>query len=98
MPHNHQAQPLLKAPLRAEFWVAIAILLGGLFAANVIYYEAYTLENAVKPLVTIAIGWLAYWLIFKRAAVKLSPLLEDFENLIGVMSLMLILLFWMVLA
>ncbi|MFM7601706.1 MAG: cation:proton antiporter [Pseudanabaena sp.] len=98
LPHNHQAQPLLKAPLRAEFWVAIAILLGGLFAANVIYYEAYTLENAVKPLVTIAIGWLAYWLIFKRAAVKLSPLLEDFENLIGVMSLMLILLFWMVLA
>ncbi|MFM7888882.1 MAG: cation:proton antiporter [Pseudanabaena sp.] len=98
LPHNHQAQSALKAPLRAEFWVAIAILLGGLFVANVAYYEAYTLENAVKPLATIAIGWLAYWLIFKRAAVTLPPLLEDFENLIGVMSLMLILLFWMVLA
>lgn len=98
LPHNHQAQPLPKAPLRTEFWVAIAILLGGLFVANVVYYEAYTLENAIKPLATIAIGWIAYWLIFKRVAVKLPPLLEDFENLIGVMSLMLILLFWMVLA
>ena len=98
LPHNHQAQALLKAPLRAEFWVAIAILLGGLFVANVVYYEAYTLENAIKPLATIAIGWIAYWLIFKRVVVKLPRLLEDFENLIGVMSLMLILLFWMVLA
>ncbi|WP_434685107.1 cation:proton antiporter [Pseudanabaena minima] len=98
LPHQPavETQPATKS--KTDFWVAIAILLGGLFVANAVYYEAYTLENAVKPLATIAIGWIAYWLIFKRAAVKLSPLLEDFENLIGVMSLMLILLFWMVLA
>jgi multicomponent Na+:H+ antiporter subunit D len=105
IPHNQtndQAQSGLKAPLRVElrveFWIAIAILLGGLFVANAVYYEAYTLENAVKPLATIAIGWVAYWLIFKRATVKFSKLFEDFEHLIGVMSLTLILLFWMVLA
>jgi multicomponent Na+:H+ antiporter subunit D len=98
LPHNHQDPSVLKAPLRAEFWVAIAILLGGLFVANVVYYEAYTLENSVKPLATIAIGWIAYWLIFKHATVKFSKLFEDFENLIGVMSLTLILLFWMVMA
>lgn len=102
LPHHnqtkHQAQSGIKEPLRVEFWVAIAILLGGLFVANAVYYEAYTLENAVKPLATIAIGWIAYWLIFKHAVVKFSTLFEDFENLIGVMSLTLILLFWMVLA
>lgn len=83
---------------KTEFWVAIAILLGGLFVANIGYYEAYTLENAIKPLGTIAIGWITYWLIFKRATVRLSTVLEDFENLIGLMSLILILLFWMVVA
>ncbi|MBD2152038.1 cation:proton antiporter [Pseudanabaena sp. FACHB-1277] len=94
LPHQ-SAVEAQSAKSKTDFWVAIAILLGGLFVANVVYYEAYTLENAIKPLATIAIGWLAYWLIFKRVAVKLPPLLEDFENLIGVMSLMLILLFWM---
>ena len=94
LPHQ-SAVEAQSAKSKTDFWVAIAILLGGLFVANVVYYEAYTLENAIKPLATIVIGWLAYWLIFKRVAVKLPPLLEDFENLIGVMSLMLILLFWM---
>ncbi len=102
LPHqnqiHNQMQSQLKSPLRMEFWVAIAILLGGLFVANIVYYEAYTLENAIKPLVTIAIGWSAYWLFFRKAAVKIPTFLEDFENLIGFMSLILILLFWMVLA
>jgi multicomponent Na+:H+ antiporter subunit D len=62
------------------------------------YYEAYSFENIVKPLATIALGWLAYLLVFRRATVKLPRLLEQFDHLIGVMSLMLILLFWMVLA
>lgn len=84
--------------LKAGFWPAMVLLLGGLVAANVVYYEAYTLTNIVKPLATIALGWLAYLLIFQRSALKLPRALEQFDHLIGVMSLVLMTLFWMVLA
>ncbi len=97
LPH----QPVVNldhSPRKTNFWVAIGILLGGLFVANTVYYEAYTLENIIKPLATIAIGWLAYWLIFRRALVKLPVIFEEFENLIGFMGLTLVLLFWMALA
>jgi multicomponent Na+:H+ antiporter subunit D len=80
------------------FWVAIVLLLGGVFAANIGYYQAYTVENIVKPLVTIALGWLVYFLIFRRLSLKLPRLLEEFEHLIGMMSLGLIVLFWIALA
>lgn len=97
LPHQ-PAVDLDHSPRRANFWVAISILLGGLFVANFVYYEAYTLENVIKPLTTIAIGWLAYWLIFRRTLVKLPVVFEEFENLIGFMGLILVLLFWMVVA
>ncbi|MFW6295996.1 MAG: cation:proton antiporter [Halothece sp.] len=83
-----------KKQLHFGFWLAMGILLGGLVAANVFYYEAYTLKNIIKPLVTIGIGWLAYLLIFKKAVIKLPRTLEQFDHLIGVMIIMLILLFW----
>lgn len=70
------------------------ILLGGLFAANAIYYEAYTLKNIVKPLATIAIGWLVYLFIFKKSVIKLPRAIEQFDHLIGIMVITLILLFW----
>jgi len=80
------------------FWPAMTILLGGLVIANCVYYDAYTIKNIIKPLITIAIGWLAYFVIFQRVTLKLPRVLEQLEHLIGVMSLMLTLLFWMVLA
>ncbi|NES17460.1 MAG: cation:proton antiporter [Symploca sp. SIO3E6] len=80
------------------FWAAMTLLLGGLVIANCVYYDAYTIKNIIKPLVTIAIGWLAYFVIFQRVTLKLPRVLEQLEHLIGVMSLMLTLLFWMVLA
>lgn len=83
--------------LPLSFWAAILILLGGLVGANLVYYDAYTLENVVKPLATIGLGWLAYWFIFRRWVVKLPRMFEQFDHLIGVMSLSLVLLFWMVL-
>lgn len=82
-------------PLHSGFWWAMAILLGGLFGANVFYYKAYTLANTVKPLITIFLGWLAYLGIFKKLAIKLPRNFERFNHLIGTMSLVLILLFWM---
>ncbi|MGC1248288.1 MAG: proton-conducting transporter membrane subunit, partial [Spirulinaceae cyanobacterium] len=85
-----------KKEAKLGFWLAMAVLLGALIAANGVYYEAYTLKNIVKPLVTIAIGWLAYLFIFKKLAIKLPRGSENFDHLIGVMSLILILLFWII--
>jgi multicomponent Na+:H+ antiporter subunit D len=83
-----------KTDVRPSFWAAVIMLIAGLFIANIVYYEAYTVENIIKPLATIAIGWIAYWLIFKRTLIKLPRVLEEFDHLIGVMSLILFLLFW----
>lgn len=94
LPHKAGGEEVVKP----GFWPAAIVLLGGLFAANVVYYEAYTIENIVKPLATIGLGWLAYLLIFKRSILKLPRVMEQFEHLIGGMSLMLLLLFWMVMA
>ena len=82
--------------ISSGFWWAMVILLGGLIGANVVYYEAYSLANIVKPIVTIAIGWLAYFLVFHKIVLKLPRAVEELDNLIGVMSLMLIVVFWMI--
>ncbi len=91
LPHQRSTE---KSHLKLGFWLAMVVLLGGLVAANVFYYEAYTIENTIKPLATIAIGWLAYLFIFKKSTVKLPRAIENFDHLIGAMALMLILLFW----
>ena len=80
--------------MRLGFWLGVGLLIGGLFAANVVYYDAYNLKNVIKALVVIAIGWLAYWFIFKRVKVKLPRTFEEFDHLVGVMSVVSILLFW----
>ncbi|NEP37673.1 MAG: cation:proton antiporter, partial [Moorea sp. SIO3B2] len=92
LPHGDGSQGQVKV----GFWLAMILLLGGLIAVNGVYYQAYNYANIIKPLATIALGWLAYLLIFKRSVIKLPRVLEEFDHLIGMMSLMLILLFWMV--
>jgi multicomponent Na+:H+ antiporter subunit D len=92
------AGALAMSPVKPGFWPAMVLLLGGLVAANGVYYDAYRWGNVAKPLATIALGWLAYWFIFRVVVVKLPRLLEQFDHLIGVMSLTLLTLFWMVLA
>ena len=87
-----------RSPLPIGFWAGLTILLGGLFAANLVYYEAYSLENVVKPLVTIALGWLAYFLVFRHLSIKLPRMLEQFEHLMGMMGVGLVILFWAVIA
>ena len=90
--------PAVGQTVKRGFWPAVILLLVGLVAANVVYYDAYSLANVVKPLVIIALGWLAYHLIFRRVVVKLPRMLEKFEHLIGVMSLMLMVLLGLVVA
>ncbi len=99
LPHSRTASADdSAAPPKPGFWPAIVLLLGGLVLANGLYYEAYTLTNIVKPLATIALGWLAYFFIFQKLSIQLPRAAEKFEHLIGGMSLMLTLLFWMVVA
>ena len=99
LPHSRTVSDKDSAVIpKSGFWPAIVLLLGGLVLANGLYYEAYTLTNIVKPLVTIALGWLAYFFIFKKLSIQLPRAAEKFEHLIGGMSLMLTLLFWMVAA
>ncbi|BAW97540.1 multisubunit Na+/H+ antiporter, subunit D1 [[Synechococcus] sp. NIES-970] len=90
-----QAQPDLQ--LKPNLYWAIGVLLGSLFVANSFYLEAYQPSNLLKALVTTGAGWLAYGLIFRGLTVKLPRMFEEFEHLIGVMSLVLTGLFWMVL-
>ncbi|MBD2165647.1 cation:proton antiporter [Calothrix membranacea FACHB-236] len=82
--------------VKPSFWPGVILLIGGLIVANIAYYDAYTVANIVKPLLTIAIGWLVYFFIVQKLAIKLPRVLEQFDHLIGFMSLMLVLLFWMV--
>jgi multicomponent Na+:H+ antiporter subunit D len=95
LPHRSDGE--IKEAPKLSFWIAIGILLGGLFLANLVYYDAYNWANTIKPLATIGLGWLAYWLLFRKLAIKLPRMFEEFDHLIGVMSLSLILLFWMAL-
>lgn len=78
------------------FWFALTLLMGGLLLANGVYLEAYTVANILKALAIIGGGWLAHLLIFRRVVLKLPRLPEQFEHLIGIMSVVLVLLLWMV--
>lgn len=95
LPHQRSEHRDNSSTMRG-FWLAMVVLLGGLIAANSVYYEAYTVKNIIKPLVTIGLGWSIYWFIIKRIAIKLPRGIEQFEHQIGGMSLMLIVLFWVV--
>ncbi|WP_338462483.1 cation:proton antiporter [Synechococcus elongatus IITB7] len=91
----HQQAGSEQSPQQASFWVAMIVLLGGLVVANVAYYEAYTFKNIAKPLLTIAGGWLAYLFIFQKLVVKLPRVFEQFEHLMGIMILSLVIIFGM---
>ncbi|WP_413162934.1 cation:proton antiporter [Capilliphycus salinus ALCB114379] len=92
LPHKNQEN------IQGSLWPGLIVLIAGLIVADAQSLEVYTLENLGKALTKISFGWLAYFLIFQQITTKLPRLLEQFEHLIGVMSLMLIALFWMVLA
>jgi multicomponent Na+:H+ antiporter subunit D len=94
LPHTQQREQLVKP----GFWPAVTLLITGLVAANVIYLQAYNIADITKAIAIIGGGWLAYTFIFKRVAVYLPRVLEEFDHLIGAMSLILILVFWMALA
>lgn len=108
LPSTAQPQPQ-NQPQKAKlgFWLAMIILLGELIVTNGFHYQVYTLNNLIKSLIKVGLGWLIYLGVtkvlvdkssfFQKFTIRLPRALEQFDHLIGVMSLMLTLLFWMVL-
>ena len=84
--------------VKPGFWWAMVLLLGGLVLGNGFYYDAYKFSSLLKALLILGAGWLIYLLIVQKVTLKLPRMLEQFDHLIGVMSLMLTLLFWMAMA
>ncbi|NEQ32091.1 MAG: cation:proton antiporter [Leptolyngbya sp. SIO4C5] len=80
------------------FWPAILLLLGGLVVASGFYLNAYTPANLVKTPAILGLGWLVYALLVQKVSVTLPRAMEQMEHLVGTMSLVLVGLFWLVLA
>ena len=94
LPHQQKAE---KSPAPG-FWPAILLLVGGLAVANGFYLEAYTPADLGKALAILGLGWLAHALLVQRVSLTLPRAMERLEHLVGMMSLVLIGLFWLVLA
>ncbi len=80
--------------IKPGLWMAVPLLIGALLVANLIYPGAYTGFNIVKVLGVIIGGWLLHLLLLQRLTLVLPSGPENFENLIGTMSLILLALFW----
>lgn len=87
----HTAASEKKAP--ASLWPSVTLLLGGLVVANGVSWDAYTWGNGLKAIATIGAGWGVYQCLPHRSTWRLPSALEQLENLIGVLSLLLIGLF-----
>ena len=95
LPHAKAEEEEEEQKTKSGFWISVIFLITGLFVANIVYLPAYEITNITKALLTIAAGWLGYHFIFKKLSISLPRIFEEFEHLVGVMSLTLILLFWM---
>lgn len=82
----------------SNLWWGLAPLIVAIFAGNFLYISAYTPLNVIKGLGLSAIGFVLHFLIFKKAVFTLSRYFEELEQIMGVMILMLVVLFWMVVA
>ena len=88
LPHTSQSEKLLPSGLLP----AASLLVLGLVVGGVADLEAYSLGSVVKAIGTIGLGWFIYRFI-GQFTLKLPQPVEKLENLIGVMSLVLIGLF-----
>ncbi len=72
--------------------MALTLLIGALLLANGVYLGAYTGPNVLKVLAIIGIGWLLYAWVIRPLTLRLPRVLENFDHLIGFMSLVLVML------
>jgi multicomponent Na+:H+ antiporter subunit D len=76
--------------------LALVLLLGGVVVASLVDLEVYTWPNVAKVVALLGGGWLVYGLRRWLMPLRLPGGLEEFDHLIGGMSVMLVVLFWMV--
>ncbi|BAQ65044.1 cation:proton antiporter [Geminocystis sp. NIES-3709] len=76
---------------------SVIILIIVLLIFNMIYYESYQLREILKALITIILGWLFYKFIFKELVIKIPVVLEKFDNIVGFMVLVPIILYGIIL-
>ncbi|MET0111128.1 MAG: cation:proton antiporter, partial [Limnospira maxima] len=97
IPHEQSAASEKFDSQKVALLPAICILFIALIFANLPYYEStYTVEKITKALATIGVGWLAYFMIFKNSLINLPKTWEKLDHLIGVMTLSLTGIFWLV--
>ena len=95
LPHQrHETEPGQGA--KPGLWLAVGWLLGAMVLVNGAYLGAYTGPNLIKVLAIVGGGWLIQRLLLSQVTLTLPRGMEAFEHLIGVMSLTLMALFWMV--
>ena len=73
---------------------AVVLLVITLVAASTLHIEDYTIIGIAKALGKVGLGILIYQILTSKLPLKISQTPEKLEHLIGGMSLMLILLFW----
>ncbi|NEQ42725.1 MAG: cation:proton antiporter [Leptolyngbya sp. SIOISBB] len=88
LPHSSQSEK----PLPSGLLPAVSLLILGLVLGGVADLAAYSFGSVAKAIGTIGLGWLIY-LFIGRFTLKLPQPVEKLENLIGIMSLVLIGLF-----
>lgn len=75
--------------------VPMSLLLSGL-ALYGILPGVYGIDELLKAGATLAAGWVAYLVLFSRIRFRLPTRLERFQDLVGMMCLMLLALLWAV--
>ncbi|WP_017294467.1 cation:proton antiporter [Geminocystis herdmanii] len=89
LPYKKNAQPKKYPYLE----LAVTILIISILAANIIYFSAYSFINILKALITFAISCFCYAFIFRKNTIQISRTLEQFEHLVGFMTLIPVLLY-----
>lgn len=89
LPH----EPNKEKNTNSHLQLAVTILIVSIITANIIYYSAYSLINILKALITFSISCLFYSFIFKKLAIKIPRIFEEFDHLVGFMTLVCILLY-----
>ncbi|MEY3299983.1 MAG: hypothetical protein RLZZ597_3243, partial [Cyanobacteriota bacterium] len=95
LPHRrHDSQAFVKNP---GLGVALLLLLTALVGLNFAYLpQTLTWFNGLKALGVIGAGWLVWGQWIRTTPLTIPRVMENFEHLIGGMSVMLVFVFWMV--
>jgi multicomponent Na+:H+ antiporter subunit D len=93
LPHQASEKPD-RWTSKPGLWMAVTLLLGALLIVNLGYLDVYTGSTVAKTLLLIGAGFLIHQLLIQRVTLTLPQTMEKFEHLIGGMSLILVVLFW----